>query len=225
MVVARGLCGLIDGLGGVGQALLAASLTVVGGLPAVRRLRLACGAPAARLSLERDRVLGKSQREVSRDLCCRRRADQYVWGRTEATNSCGLGRRLLLRGDSRTGEPAAHACTAESCSRHAHTPARNPACRCHRPLQAPGLSRQPLRHPPPCQSSQTAHGGLRPNRTLGWSLRASAGTWRKPRRDSCAPTRALNEVSPAEVLISVSNQSPAGGAGGRGNARCTEKPQ
>lgn len=68
MVVARGLCRFVDGLRGIGQALLAAGLLVVGGPPAVHRLRLAHGASAAGLSLERDRVLGKSQRDISRDL-------------------------------------------------------------------------------------------------------------------------------------------------------------
>lgn len=59
LVVARGLRGFIDGLGGVGQALMAAGLSVIGGPLAVLRLRLAHGASAARLGLERDRVLGE----------------------------------------------------------------------------------------------------------------------------------------------------------------------
>lgn len=59
MVVARGLRGFIHGLGGVGQALMAAGLSVIGGPLAVLRLRLAHGASAARLGLERDRVLGE----------------------------------------------------------------------------------------------------------------------------------------------------------------------
>lgn len=57
LVVARGLRALVDGLGGVGQALLTAGLAVAGGLSAVRRLGLARGASAARLGLECGRVL------------------------------------------------------------------------------------------------------------------------------------------------------------------------
>lgn len=59
LVVARGLRGFVDGLRGVGQALLTASLAVVSGLPAVHRLGLACGGSAARLGFERGRVLGR----------------------------------------------------------------------------------------------------------------------------------------------------------------------
>lgn len=40
LIVARGLCGLIDCIRGIGQALLAAGILVVGGFHAVHRLRL-----------------------------------------------------------------------------------------------------------------------------------------------------------------------------------------
>lgn len=64
LVVARGLRAVVDGLGGVGQALLTAGLAVVGGLPAVHRLGLARGASGARLGLERGRILGRGS-EIS----------------------------------------------------------------------------------------------------------------------------------------------------------------